>query len=418
VLLLRSDRAWRLPRVTVPTTWFANAAVVSDAFAARLATPAWQLRQLAFDDGGAVLELDLPDGWGWAPPAHARWAGPDELGTLRLRDEAHRPLLEAYLGEGEPPAERAPWARRGWREEAVSWLEAELDRLGLALTGVEQVKQWSISTILRVRTDGPVLYLKASARLPLFVDEGHLTAALAERFPDAVPAPLAIHPEGWLLLEDFGEPAGWGAPAAVRAEMFARFARLQRESAPLTDELLAAGCLDRRLPVLEAQLDALAGDAADITRLSEEEAETFRRRLPELKDACRRLAETGLPPTLVHGDLHLGNVARPGRDLLFFDWTDACVSHPFIDLHTLQWERDEEARKVVLDAYLAEWAGVASPEELRAAVRLAAVVTPLHHAVSYQTIATNVERSGRPELDAAHEFLREALGKLQVLSDT
>ena len=38
----------------------------------------------------------------------------------------------------------------------------------------------------------------------------------------AVPAPLAIHPEGWLLLAEFGEPVGWSAPVPVQAEMFAR----------------------------------------------------------------------------------------------------------------------------------------------------------------------------------------------------
>ena len=39
-------------------------------------------------------------------------------------------------------------------------------------------------------------------------------------------------------------------------------------------------------------------------------------------------------------------------------------------------------------------------------------MTPLHHAVSYSTIVANVERSGRPELDATHGFLREALARV------
>ena len=412
VLLLRSDRAWGLPRAVAHDTWFADAKKAAGAFAGRLGTTPWLLRQLAFDDDSAVLELETPDE-GWKPPAHARWAGEDELGRIRLRDEAHRALLAAYLREGLPPAERAPWARRGWRERALAWLEVEVARLGRRLVAVEQVKHWSISTILRIRTDGAPLYLKASAKLPLFVDEGAVTAALAARFADAVPAPLAVHPEeGWLLLADFGDPVGWSAPLETRAEMLARFARLQRESAAHVDELLAAGCLDRRLPVLARQLDRLVARADEIRGLTDDERAELRRRLPELKDVCRRLGKLGLPATLVHGDLHLGNVARPGRDLLFFDWTDACVAHPFIDLQSLQWEREEANREALLDAYLAEWEGVVAPERLHEAARVAAVVTPLHHAVSYQTIADNVERSGRAELDAAHEFLRVALARL------
>lgn len=399
--------------MTVPETWFADAEKVVPAFDRRLGTRTWVLRQLRFDDDGAALELDLVDP-GWRPPAHARWAGRDELEALRLRDEAHRELLTDYLDEDDSPPERAPWALRGWREQAAAWIEAEIARLGHRLESVEQVKQWSISTILRIRTDGPVFYLKASARLPLFVDEGRVTAALAGHFPDAVPEPLALHPDGCVLLPDLGDPVGWGVPVERRAEMFVRFARLQRESAALTGKLLAAGCLDRRLPVLESQLDGLV----DVGRLTDEERDELRRRLPELKATCRRLAEQGVPPTLVHGDLHLGNVARPAGRLVYFDWTDACVAHPFIDLHSLQWESDDANRAALLDAYLAEWEGVVPEQRLREAARLAAVVTPLHHAVSYQHIAANVERSGRSELDSAHEFVREALGKLEALADT
>jgi len=41
-----------------------------------------------------------------------------------------------------------------------------------------------------------------------------------------------------------------------------------------------------------------------------------------------------LPSTLVHGDLHADNIARTGRGYVLFDWTDACVGHPFVDFVT------------------------------------------------------------------------------------
>jgi aminoglycoside phosphotransferase (APT) family kinase protein len=134
---------------------------------------------------------------------------------------------------------------------------------------------------------------------------------------------------------------------------------------------------------------------------------------PRLHELARALDRLGLPATLVHGDLHPGNVARVDGELAYFDWTDACVAHPFVDLHSLQWEPDEVTRDALLDAYLEPWRAVASEETLRAAVALARVVTPLHHAVSYSTIARSLEPTSTSELDATHEFLREALARLR-----
>jgi hypothetical protein len=295
-----------------------------------------------------------------------------------------------------------------------AWLEQEVERLGHSLLDLEQVKHWSISSVLRVRTDGPDLYFKISARLPLFVEEGPVTAMLALRFPGYVPIPLAVEPEqGWLLLPAFDELVGWQAPLDVRCEVLARFAGLQRQSAEQAAELIAAGCLDRRLEVLEQQIDPLVADPEAVARLEPDEVEELRRQAPVLREACRRLAEAGLPPTLVHGDLHVGNVARLDGELVYFDWTDACVAHPFIDLHSLQWEKDGASRTALLDAYLEAWKGVESPERLRGAVSLAAVVIPLHHAVSYQRIVAGLEPDAKVELDATHGFLREALARVR-----
>lgn len=413
VLVLRSDREWRLPRVVAGDVWIAQADAIVDAFERRLGTRPWLLRQLRFGEDEAVLELELSDPE-WSQPAHGRWVARGDLDGLRLKDEDQRSLLEGYLEEldrGDVPSARPPWARPGWLPGVREWLAQETARLGHTVIAVEQVKTWSISAVLRVRTDGPDLYFKVSAPLPLFVDEAAVTAELAARFPGYVPAPLAVEPErGWLLLAEFEELFGWSEPLETRRELFSRFAALQRRSVPLVDELLAAGCLDRRLHVLESQLDPLFANPVAVARLAPEETAELKRLAPAMKRACRRLDALGLPATLVHGDLHPGNAARIDGELAFFDWTDACVAHPLIDLHSLQWMDDEAARAAVLDAYVAAWNGAVPAE----AVKLARIVTPLHHAVSYSTIAENVERSGVSELDATHGFLREALAQLRA----
>lgn len=422
VLLLRSDREWRPPRALVPeAVWGANAKVIVPALERRLATPLWLLRALAFveDEAAerieAVFELELRDP-DWAPPSHGRWVDAGGLSRLRLR-EGERDLLAVYLGGLEQvPAARSPWARPGWRDEVRTWIEAEAARRGLAVRAIEQVKHWSISSVLRIATDGPDLYFKVPARLPLFVDEATVTARLAERFPAHVPAPLAIEPErGWLLLPAFEELFGWGAPLSLRLEMLRRFGRLQQQTAVLVGELLADGCLDRRLDVLETQIEPLLADAGATRRLTAAERMRLRRLTPRLKELCRRLADIGPPPTLVHGDLHMLNVARVDGELVYFDWTDACIAHPFIDLLSLQWEQDEGNRAALLGAYLEAWEGAEPPERLQEAVSLASVVIPLHHAVSYQRIVAALEPDAKHELDATHGFLREVLARAEPL---
>ena len=420
ILFLRSDRAWRLPRVASRGLWVANAEVIVPAFEHRLGTKPWLLRQLRFDEDEAekrleaVFEFALRDP-GWQAPAHGRWVGRGELDALRLRDEDQRELVAAYLdslARDEAPERRAPWARLGWLEDVRRWLEPEVARLGHSIRAIEQWKQWSISSVLRIETDGPLLYFKVSARLPLFVEEASVTAMLAARFPGYVPAPLAVEPErGWFLLPEFADLIGWHPSLEVHEELFRRYAGLQRRSAGLTAELLADGCLDRRLGVLETQIDPLLADPEAVARLTADEVAELRRLAPTLKEACRRLADCGLPDTLVHGDLHPGNVARLDGELAYFDWTDACIAHPFFDLHSLQWQPDEATRAALLEAYLGAWEGVESPERLREAAALAAAVTPLHHAVSYRTIVANLEPDARSELDATHQFLREVLAR-------
>jgi Ser/Thr protein kinase RdoA (MazF antagonist) len=197
--------------------------------------------------------------------------------------------------------------------------------------------------------------------------------------------------------------------------MFRRFASLQRRAATSIDALLADGCLDRRPEVLEVQLDALLADLDSVGGLTVQERSDLRDLGPVLKDSIRRLGGLGPPPTLVHGDLHPGNVAQLGAKLVYFDWTDACVAHPFVDLHSLRWETDESVRTALLEAYLDSWAGVASAERLREAALVATVVVPLHHAVSYWKLVGALEPSARRELDATHSFLREALLRAREL---
>jgi aminoglycoside phosphotransferase (APT) family kinase protein len=111
----------------------------------------------------------------------------------------------------------------------------------------------------------------------------------------------------------------------------------------------------------------------------------------------------------VHGDLHGGNTAIRDGTPIFFDWTDVCLSHPFLDLMTLLYE--EEAVEVRLrDAYLALWTDYEPPERLLAAWTLARPLCALHQAVSYQAIMASLEaRTRRENTGDAGDWLRRVL---------
>ncbi len=402
--------------------WAADTPTVVGAFERRLGTRPWVLRRVAVENDeaakrrNALYELEVVDGV-WSVPGHGRWVGEDDLEHVAFADEADRDRTAGYLaGIHDVPEQRAPWARSGWLPEVRRWVESEVERLGHVVVRVEQAKQWSISSVLRVETDGPELYFKVPLRLPLFVEEAVVTRRLAQRFPGYVPAPLAVEPQhGWMLLAAFEELFDFDSPLEIGKEALRRFAVLQLRTAELTAELLSDGCLDRRLDVLENQIEPLLNDPEAVSKLQPDELAELRRLTPSLQAICRRLAEFEIPATLVHGDLHLGNVTRVDGELQYFDWTDACVAHPFIDLLSLQWEPDGAKRAALREAYLEPWLEVAPAERLREAADLAAVVIPLHHAVSYATIVANLEPSAQGEADATHEFLREVLARMTAV---
>jgi hypothetical protein len=259
-----------------------------------------------------------------APPGPgARWVGREDLAgaAFRHHDQAMvAGVLDELAGEPAGPG-RAPWAARGWFQAAEGWLRGTLDTLGTAATGpVQQVQVWELSCILRAPTTAGDVWFKASRDLPLFVNEAVFIRELAGLFPGHVPAPLAIDAEcRWMALADFGPEVGWDAPVDVREDVLGAFARLQIQATSQVDRLLGAGCLDRRLPWLAAQAERwlpavdqtgrLPGiDAA--TWLSADEEAELAAAGPRLAAMCGELAAGAVPATLVHGDLHLSNVAK------------------------------------------------------------------------------------------------------------
>jgi hypothetical protein len=259
--------------------------------------------------------------------------------------------LERWIAEqqGAPvPELRAAWARPGWHADAAAW----------AGTPLEQVRIWPLSAVLRAGST----YLKAV--FPLFHAEPAITEALAREHPGEVPPVLRIdHERGWMLIGEVGGTEPNEVAAGEWAPLLRTLATIHRTWESRTDELLALGAQDRRV-------------------------------------------DPTLPPTIVHGDLNPGNAFITGERAVIFDWSDACVADPMVDVHTLLfWLEDDDVRAELVDAYAD--ARELPRDEIRAAFAASEANTYLHHAESYRAIQAALPPDDRWWFDGEEERWRE-----------
>ncbi|WP_434742120.1 phosphotransferase [Micromonospora sp. SH-82] len=308
------------------------------------------------------------------------------------------------------PAVGAPWSATSWRRQAQEWIA---DRLaagsGRRVTGpVEpRVRPWSV--VWRVPTDAGPVWFKANN--PATRYEVPLVATLARIAPEALLTPLAVDVErGWTLLPDGGPTlravlgsdgrtaAAQGRPGLARWEhALAGYAALQLASAPHVGELLALGVPDHRPTALPDLLDDLLDDATALRAgeddgLTADAYERLRAYRPSFVELCVRLAESGLPATVQHDDLHDGNVFATATGYRFFDWGDASVAHPLgtllVTLRSVAYAFDlppgDPALLRLRDAYLEPWTDRHDRRDLRAAVAPAMTVTKVSRALSWR----------------------------------
>jgi hypothetical protein len=280
------------------------------------------------------------------------------------------------------------WTRTDWLREARDWIEERLAERGSTITGdVEQphVEWWS--TALRVPTSEGVVFFKASRPKDAF--EGPLTELVAGVMPARTAEVLANDVDrAWMLTRDAGrrlrEAVAGDAQLAEWEQLLPRYAELQITMAARARELLEIGVPDFGLTSLPTLLARVLDDEGALTRDDEDGMSSVQRRelleqLPAFTESCRQLSELGIPESLQHDDLHDGNVFVRNGEHVFFDWGDACVSHPFHTLvvtlralaYRLGLEPGAPAIGRLRDAYLEPWTAHATAGDLVAGADIA-----------------------------------------------
>ena len=324
-----------------------------------------------------------------AVPESYAWVDFDDPAWVTLQPALARPAVDRYLTEVVDgwTALRPAFSRPGWRDRASAWMVAEMAAAGLAATAPPRVYHlWDVSAVLRAPSDDGDLYLKCSA--DAFRYEAAVTDVLAARVPGLVPDVVAVEPsQGWLLMRDLaGVELGDQDVDQWDAGLDA-LAALQQAVSLDGERLRVDGMPERPLSTLAAEVAALSDDDELMSRLDQPSRSAWLEAGPSLVAACGRLADIGPGPTITHGDFHPWNVVSSSRGVRIFDWTDAALSHPFVDLATYVLRADEpDDRQRLLDTYLARWTGHLSEPLLAEAGGLALVVGALYQVQTYRRI--------------------------------
>ena len=206
--------------------------------------------------------------------------------------------------------------------EAEEWVRGFVTPTGPA--DDVHVRPWAQAA--RVPVAGGVVWFKACGPVQAF--EPRLTATLHGRHPDLLPEVLAHdHDRGWLLLGDAGRRvADLGNPPEVWLRALPAYAELQRVEAAHADDHVAHGVPDLRAPALPQLYDELIHRTLPVTV---DEQQALAARAEDLHRWCHELADTGVPDTVQHGDLHMYNLFLDGDRVRVIDWRDSSVGQPF-----------------------------------------------------------------------------------------
>jgi hypothetical protein len=402
VLLVEDGAGWALPRATGREPFLALEAAAGIRERVGLDVALLRSAFVVYDttNEGSGDAFFFTENLTGRSPRLGEWCGEDALAGRAMSDERDREVIRQWFTERRDgkPARLQPWQHEGWLATAVSWIRSTLP----GVAGVAQYYTWSGSAVLRVEADGRRYYFKAAP--DFFPQEAAMTAMLAERFPEVIPAPVAIDDRrGWMVLEDFGDAFVGGLSLEHWEAALDSLLAIQRSSVPLVGSLLEAGCVDRRPPALATQIEDLV--EGKLGELPAGMADRLRVAVPRLRGLCAELAGSPIPSTLVHGDFHANNVVfKDGRHLIF-DWTDASIAHPFVDLATFFYMfgpalTDVVVRDRLRDRYLDGWSDLMPRHEALVLFERTEPVAAMYHAITYQRILEALETSERGEWES------------------
>lgn len=318
---------------------------------------------------------------------------PDDVVETEVLDESFV-LPQGFTWAGgemvPPPSHRALWQQPGWLLNVLPDVDRALERQGVRRTGpAQQTRHTGITGMLRLPTDGDHVWLKSGP--DIFAHEARVVTWLSARHPGSIPT-IVADDTSWWISREFPEERGTSGQDPLEFLASVHTASIEHIAA-----LTSLGC--RVLPpsALVHSVEDLT-DRTDLLHFRERSA--LRAALPEIEARCRALDAEGMPLTLVHGDFHAGNFRWIGDRWFVYDWTDACVAHPFVDLCLpLSYVVPRDQRRRV-NLYTQTWRKRVPDTTIERCLRLAPAVGAAYQVANYRFILDNTAHT----LDPGNEF--------------
>lgn len=327
--------------------------------------------------------------------------GPDDGGQVcYLAEVAHRPEVVLAAWDGPDPVaddpRRASWARPGGPASDLAWAGAQLLAVGRTPLGAPvQVRTWNLSSLWRLGTASGTVWLKVVT--DLLGPEAAVLELVGRTRPGSVPDLLAAAGSRLLLVDVPGEDL-YGADPDLMTGPVRTLVGLQSELAdgsallgagPLGSGLLGAGLPDRRADVVVPRIADVVQRWAD--RLEPATRGRLLALVSQLPGRFAAVAACGLPDTLVHGDLHPGNLRGTQTAVRLLDWADASLGRPELDGLGLVGAMAPEHRREMQQRWCGAWQEARPGSDPARSFELVAPVAAVLEAATYQRFLDGIE---------------------------
>jgi aminoglycoside phosphotransferase len=270
------------------------------------------------------------------PPVHFPAVRVDEIPDDEL-SELERTQLLRVLGNDATN----PFSRVGWMEEAIAWVESTTGRSVCSKAGVEQYNAGATFTLLHFSMEGGQSYWLKATGAPNS-HERHVTRLLSTLCPSCLPRIVAEKPEwnAWLMTGEAGDlislPTDPKDLLRLLGQVVRSLAELQIKTVGRESLLFDAGALDQRLDVIRTNANGLFAYIAEAMSLQTStkvpciEADRLKEMQEIFEKLCDRVERLGIPSTILHGDMNLGNLLFTEERCQLIDWCEGYVGHPLV----------------------------------------------------------------------------------------
>jgi hypothetical protein len=389
LLVLRSERGFRLPELCIPPCQRLAPNLNMEARRQwNLDTVCLMPLDVSGSDSPAdgsryhVMEVCQPDA---LSRVALRFTQMSELKENSFADPRDYEAVRRGIGldQARQGEDGGPFCGFGAFTRISAWVEEQLEPCGLRWEGTFLQMQATASfSLIRFQTNRGAVWFKATGAPNR--REFPLTLELGTRFPSYVPASLATRPEwnAWLTFEAEGRDLWSSSEPAAWLQAADSLAGLQIASTGCLQQILNAGAHDARLEILLNKTTPFFSAMEDIMemqatssprRLSAEEVRLVQQRVVE---ALLRMQGAEVPDTLNHLDLNPGNVFVDSCKSTFLDWAEATVGNPFFSLEYLRQHflkavcAEQRQEQSFIQSYLKRWSPILPGKAIETMLRV------------------------------------------------